>query len=652
MNRITKEKTMVTMNLCAGVLFLIVFAAIAIGAVKGGMMNLFWLPTALVILLLANRVLNRISMTREIYWLLVSLIFLEMLIAHWYVGRELEITYGSDESAQILAFGKYLASSGREGIYNRSYFAAYPRLYGSSFVLSLYYRLNYWVTGSYSEGGLRIWNQVLIDSAIFLAIVYGHMLGKELHVPAMGLRVELLCAFSPCYYLFQNLVCVQTLGMSLLIGGLLLCYRLFRSPKTGKRGCFFALLIGVYWGLTCIITPLGYFFAAAWLLTAFFRLEGNSIAAYCGAAVVSCAVVILAFYLLLQFKGIRTTEDVQVYQRPASYWLMVGLEPSGETDADRNSMNSLATLAERRELSWKMIQSRARKMGLAGVIQNSFRKVTTGGWQTGLFSNLENVNGTAYSRVRESWLDQFVNEKGLYTYSFARYANVLWIVTLFGAVAGYPMILLRKRFRHSSGLLMNAFSLLFVLLMGMICQSRTRDVLAVAPVIMVLSAYGFSNLAKLPELQRNRKKDALCQDPMFAELEEEIREAIMCDDIPLASARLRLYAQITDGMDFFINTTDFMQFENKRKAMHAKLEELNARNHLLEKHRTYREIWSKVNSCSAKELTAAKKSGEKLLQELMEYNESNAYALEGVQQQLQKKLIEIQKRLVELQPGG
>lgn len=646
MRGITKEKTKAIFGLLAGAVFLIVFVLIAAGAVRGGVMNAFWIPAALAAMLLVHRLLNRWKPSGSVTVILICVLFLEMVLVHWYVGRELKITYAGDETARMLAFGRYLASAGAEGTYYRDYFVSHPYLYGGSFVLSLYCRAAKLITGSFTEDGLWILNQLCIDSAIALAVVYGQKLGKELHIPALGLRLLLLCLFSPCYSLFQNLVCTQTMGMPLIMGGILLT----DSAMKGKKPAWHSVLAGAYWGLTCFITPLGYFFGAAWLLTAFFRLDFHGFLRRGGGAAVAAAVVAGLVSLFLLVGGLRTVEDIQQWKRPGTYWVMVGLEASGETDGDIHRMDAAKTLAERRESANRTVAARAKELGLAGVVSNSFHKVTADGWQTGLFGNMENVNGSqAYPRVHESILDQIVNKGGLYHLSFVRYTNVLWIAVLFGAAAAYPLMQLRRRFRHSCGLAALSIGVFAVLLMGMVGQSKSRYVLEITPAVMLLSAYAGSVLSKLPDYLRKNRGVTLSQRSFFTELEEDVRQAILRDDYGDAQSHLRLYCQMAQWSDLLTDTTGFMQFETKRKAMELKVAELNTRNHLIEKNRTFQEIWSNVNSCTAKELTTAKANGEKLLQELTQYNDANDYTLDGVQQKLQKKLIEIQKRLSALQ---
>lgn len=649
---LTKEKTMAVLNLWAGATSLIVIAMIAAGAVKDGVMNAFWIPAAMAVLFVLHRILNKGKLSREMCVLLIAILFLEMIIAHWYVGRELKITYAGDESARLLDFGKYLASAGEEGAYDRAHFVHYPYLYGSGFVLSLYYRAANLITGSFTEDGLWILNQFCVDSAIALAVVYGWMLGREMGIPALGLRIQILCLLSPCYYLFQNLVCLETLGMPLLIGGMVLTdWVLRREQAEGKKAIPPALLVGVYWGLTCLITPMGYLFGAAWLLTAFHRMRARTFGLWAGTAVGAAVVVMLLFTLLLGRMDLQTTQDIQQGHLPASYWLMVGLEPDGETKSDISQMDKLDTLTKRNEATWKTIAARAKKLGLPGMIENSFHKVTASGWQTGLFGKLENVDGSAYARAHDSVLDQVIGPKGLYTYSFIRYANVLWIVTLLGAAAAYPMAMIRRRLRHSDGLLASWLALFGILLTGMLTQSKPRYVLEIAPVAMVMSSCGFALLAKLPETIKTWNTTPVCEKTFFTELEADVEKAILEGDYHVANRRMKLYTQMMDDANFLLDTTGFLQFENKRKALQAKVEALNARNHQIEKIRTFLEIWGNVNSCTARELTTAKRSGDKLMQELAQYNEDNAHTLDGIQQQMQQKMTEIQKRLTALQPN-
>lgn len=646
MDGMTKEKIKAVLSLVAGAVFLIVFVMIAAGAVRGGVMNAFWIPAALAAMLLLHHLLNRWKPSGSVTVILICVLFLEMVLVHWYVGRELKITYAGDETAQMLAFGRYLASFGAEGTYNRDYFVSHPYLYGGSFVLSLYCRAAKLITGSFTEDGLWILNQLFIDSAIALAVVYGQKLGEELHIPALGLRLQLLCLISPCYSLFQNLVCTQTMGMPLLIGGMLLT----DSVLKGKKSVAFSALLGVYWGLTCFITPLGWFFGAAWLLTAFLRLDFHDFLRRGGGAALAAIVVAALLSLFLLVSGLRTVEDIQQWQRPGTYWVMVGLESSGETDGDIRRMDAAQTLADRRESANRTAAARAKKLGLAGIVGNSFHKVTANGWQTGLFGNLENVNGTAYSRVHESILDEIVNKGGLYNLSFVRYTNVLWIAVLFFAAAAYPVAQLRRRFRHCCGLSALSIGVFGVLLMGMVGQSKSRYVLEITPAVMLLGAYAGSILSKLPDYLRKNRGVTLSQRSFFTELEEDVRQAVLREDYGDAQSRLRLYCQMAQWSDLLTDTTGFLQFETKRKAMEQKVAELNTRNHLIEKNRTFQEIWSNVNSCTARELTTAKANGEKLLQELTQYNDANDYTLDGVQQKLQKKLIEIQNRLTVLLP--
>ena len=302
-----------------------------------------------------------------------------MFVAQLFMGYLLMVEYSTWDVYAVVKNARGLV----HGTYvNVGYFARYPNNIGIMLLFAGVFSITEALWSSTSVYFLVVLNIVAIDCAVLLIV----RIVQQLYNKALACRVGVcLTLFAPLY-LYVPICYTDTFIMPFLTGVVYLAIKIVKTYGTNRylQNSMLAFMLGVVIMLgikikaTLIIALIASCFYWA------YTLKPKAVFHVLSFVFVGIVTIILIWNNWIQPISKVTDELLDEYQFPVFHWIAMGLEKSGNYNADLVKYTaSFPTYAERVTADLSKISEQVRNLGPSGVIQQFYKKAVTYGWNFG-----------------------------------------------------------------------------------------------------------------------------------------------------------------------------------------------------------------------------------------------------------------------------
>lgn len=270
------------------------------------------------------------------------------------------------EVTDDLPYIKYVGSFGNN----------YPVILFQSFLLKIIQRLGI----QNSEVFLTHLNVLVILSAVF----FTWMTVRKAWGLKFAAKTAVVILLNPYFYLMVNWTYSMTYSLPIMMGILYVALCL-KKTNTRQKGVMLALLEGLLLGMGFLIRPTTLFPLIAFILVSIpsfikHRLNHEKI--------IRIICVLLTMVLVFTFVNIHVNKrfgSIRQLSMPLSFWLLMGSHGNGIwNEKDLDAMLAIHDTSEKTEYARDQTMKNYAALGIDGILDHWFRKITTA-WADGGF---------------------------------------------------------------------------------------------------------------------------------------------------------------------------------------------------------------------------------------------------------------------------
>lgn len=618
-------------DLVGGILFAAVMAGVVVHNFKLDSITPVLTLGFAVAFVLLQRLIDRLPSKGPVYWGMIAGVFLVMLVWHIAAACLLELDINAGDARVTMTSAMYLVAGENIPIdtyksYNYPYFAQYQNQFGYLILLTAVAKLGMLLTGHVSFVQFAIFNLIVIEASVLMAVILTEHIGKKLGIASCGLRIMVILALAPFLWMMVPYAYTDSLSLPFIMGVIMAgLYGMEHiQPQKGvllfnKKGyadviCF--LVVGA-------LIAVGYWLKGN-IVILFIALEiilfaKTSLKKWCElsvAMVTAFAITSLTLSLIISGTGLLTKENSNRYKFPITHWIMMGMDRFGASGEDVAYTASFTSYEEKKVAVAQRMKEKFKKLGIEGLLNHYYKKATRDGWDSGMFSMDSMLNLPSGSIVpkRRNELHEYITRTGAHHAVFRPWAHAYWNALELLALIGFFSIGKRK----GEPLVMIRLFITGMVLFFMVWEANWRYIFGATLPVSILAAFEMEALSLIN--LHNRKKqshtgiaECLLRDmtqSMDEIINDQMEQRLYADAEKVVSVYQRVGEAITYG------STQQRAVSAKAGEMRRTLSEKKSRQRVVDNAIFYLDLWKNPDDIAQSQLANVIESGLKLRSKL------------------------------------
>lgn len=441
-----------------------------------------------VLLIIQKKLINRISKFRFLHYIIFGLFFVICLI----VGLSLKLNPSWDMGS-VFNIAKSYAEHGTMGE-SGMYLVSYPNNILLALMYMILFKCAFLVGITDFITVATIFNAIIITATFILT----YYIAKEMFNKEKATFILLILFFTTPLYL--HVAIYYTDSMSMFFSTLILYVYLLSEKQTEKwKKIALQIILGIFIVLSWKIKITGAFVAIAIIVyRCITKCDKQVLKNYL--IIIPTIIVMLVGFSIVFERRISSRDYAEYYKMPWEHWIILGLTGNGGFSQETYEFtNSFPTYEEKKQADINKIKEIIKNYNCNDFIKHLTVKLKYA-WTDGTYYAPEKLRRNP---VNESALHKFVLADGKYNVYYKYLPQVMHLTMLILII--FSCLKDIKSNCLSSKKLILVISMLGLIVFLMIWENRSRYILTMLPIYILLSVDGIEYLANKVNV-KNRKE--------------------------------------------------------------------------------------------------------------------------------------------------
>lgn len=435
-----------------------------------------------------KKVIDKIVNIRYIQYIIIFVFFVLSII----IGYNLRVNPTWDMGEVYKIATSYVQT----GNYNIDYLLTYP----NNIMITLIYVLVFKIASIFSLSNFVVVATVFNGFIITLTVLFTYKIAELLFDKKKALMILLIMLFTTPLYLHVAIYYTDSLSMFFSTLNLFLVLKVEKS-KANKSRILFQLLLALSIVIGWKLKLTSVFVIIAVIV--FYFLKGiKKQQAKKFLLVIPMIIILLVPYNILVNKNIKNDERYDICNVPLEYWILIGLDGKGIFNDDIFSyMKSFKTVEEKKIAEREQIKIKIEQYDVISFMKHLTEKLKFA-WTDGTYFAPEKLKREP---INKNILHEIVLPERKYSSIYKYFPQCMHMGLIIFIIISCINIIKKNDFKSKKMILLISMYGLMVFLL--IWENRSRYILTMLPIFLLLGVDGIDYLSKLIKKPNNVKEE-------------------------------------------------------------------------------------------------------------------------------------------------